>query len=124
MEKFSLRFNDKIESKIITFRIKVEYLDYIYKLSQKYDISPNKIINKCIEYSYKYMNYSKNHCINNNIFNANNKKSEQKNIRLNSNVIDILEDLKSKGISYNHAVNQSIEFALNNLEIEKEEVYS
>ena len=51
MEKFKIKNIKDNKSELKTFRIKTELLTRIEELSNKYNISINKLVNQCIEYS-------------------------------------------------------------------------
>ncbi|MCI8331128.1 MAG: hypothetical protein HFE04_03415 [Bacilli bacterium] len=51
MEKFKINNSKDNKSELKTFRIKTELLTKIEELSNKYNISINKLVNQCIEYS-------------------------------------------------------------------------
>lgn len=51
MEKFKINNIKDNKSELKTFRIKTELLTRIEELSNKYNISINKLVNQCIEYS-------------------------------------------------------------------------
>ena len=51
MEKFKINNIKDNKSELKTFRIKTELLTRIEELSNKYNISINKLVNQCMEYS-------------------------------------------------------------------------
>ncbi len=51
MEKFKINNIKDNKSELKTFRIKTELLTRIEELSNKYNISINRLVNQCIEYS-------------------------------------------------------------------------
>ena len=54
MEKFVVKKEeDKISSINRTIRLKPEYFDKLSELSEKNNISFNKVVNQCIEYALK-----------------------------------------------------------------------
>ena len=51
MEKLSINNVKNNKSELKTFRIKSELLIKIEELANKYNISVNKLVNQCLEYS-------------------------------------------------------------------------
>lgn len=118
--KINNKKTKKSESK--NFRIRTEYIEYISRIENKYDISQNKIINMCIEFSLKYKDFDRDDDIVNNIF-GKNKNSILRTVRIKIELYNKMLIIRDKyHLTMNAILNKSLNYALNHMEKEKEEV--
>ena len=61
MEKFKInKKDDKISSINRTIRLKPEFFEKLNILSEKYNVSFNKLVNQCIEYALNNLDETEN----------------------------------------------------------------
>ena len=133
MSLFEIKNTATKKSESKNFRIRIAYWEYIGILENKYDVSQNKLINMCIEFTLENKDFSKNDDIINNIFDKYNKKSVIRTVRIKKELYDRMTIIRDNfRLTMNSILNKSLDFALNNMnkeefkekETEKEEVFN